>query len=115
MRGLEWETKPAESAIIGLPVSYRTYRRDTFILFNIFIAAVLVVVLQTFSEEAVILAELVYLQEHLRETIPESPVDCVRRTVWGILYADNTCIASCSPRAIEKKWRLSSTYATHSG
>ena len=29
LRGLEWETQPAQSAIIGLPVSYRTYRRDT--------------------------------------------------------------------------------------
>ena len=28
LRGLEWETQPAQSAIIGLPVSYRTYRRD---------------------------------------------------------------------------------------
>ena len=29
MRGLEWKTQPAQSAIIGLPVSYRTYRHDT--------------------------------------------------------------------------------------
>ena len=29
LRGLEWETQPAQSAIIGLPVRYRTYRRDT--------------------------------------------------------------------------------------
>ena len=28
LRGLEWETQTAQSAIIGLPVSYRTYRRD---------------------------------------------------------------------------------------
>ena len=27
--GLEWETQTTQSAIIGLPVSYRTYRRDT--------------------------------------------------------------------------------------
>ena len=29
LRGLEWETEPAQSAIIGLHVSYRTYRRDS--------------------------------------------------------------------------------------
>ncbi len=29
LRGLEWGIQPAQSAIIGLPVSYRTYRRDT--------------------------------------------------------------------------------------
>ena len=28
LRGLEWEIQTARSAIIGLPVSYRTYRRD---------------------------------------------------------------------------------------
>ena len=31
LRGLEWEIQTAQSAIIGLPVSYRTYHRDTCI------------------------------------------------------------------------------------
>ena len=30
LRGLEWEIQTAQSAIIGLPVCYRTYRRDIF-------------------------------------------------------------------------------------
>ena len=47
-------------------------------LFNIFIAAVLLVVLQTFNEDADILAEFVHLQEQPRETRSESPTDCVR-------------------------------------
>ena len=52
------------------------------LLFNIFIiAAVLNVVLQKFSEDADILAELVYLQEQPREARPEPPIDCVRRVV----------------------------------
>ena len=29
LRGLEWETQTAQSGILGLPASYRTYRRDT--------------------------------------------------------------------------------------
>ena len=72
------------------------------LLFNIFIAAVLIVVFQKFSEDADILAELVYLQEQPWETRPVSPTDCVRRTVWGMLYADDTCIALRSPRALGK-------------
>ena len=31
LRGLEWEIQTAQSAIIGLPVSYRTYRRDIYL------------------------------------------------------------------------------------
>ena len=50
-------------------------------MFNIFTAAVLNTVLQMFSEDADILAELVHLQEQSRETRPEPPIDCVRRAV----------------------------------
>ena len=53
----------------------------SLLLFNIFIAAVLIIILQTFSEDADILAELVHLQEQPRETRPESPTDCARRAV----------------------------------
>ena len=51
------------------------------LLFHIFIAAVLIFVLQKFSEDADILAEIVHLQEHPRETITESPTDSVR---WNV-------------------------------
>ena len=72
------------------------------LLFNIFIAAVLNVVLQKFSEDEDILAELVHLQEQPRETRPEPTIDYVRRAVWGMLYADDACIVSRSPRALAK-------------
>ena len=55
----------------------------------IFLAAVLNVLLQKFSEDADILAELVHLQEQPRETRTEPTIDCVRRAVWGMLYADD--------------------------
>ena len=57
-----------------------------------FIAAVLNAVLQ----------KLVHLQEQPWETRPEPPIDCVSRAVWGMLYANNACIVSRSPRALAK-------------
>ena len=32
---------------------------------------------------------------------PETALECVRRAVWGMLCADNACIVSRSPRALE--------------
>ena len=72
------------------------------LLFNVFIAAVIPSVLKKLSKDAEILAELVHLQEQPRETRPESSIDCVHRAVWGMLYADDACIVSRSPRAVAK-------------
>ena len=57
------------------------------LLFNIFFAAVVNVVLQRFSEEPAILAELVHLKETSTSMGPEPAMDYVRRAVWGMLYA----------------------------
>ena len=51
------------------------------LLFNIFFAAVLNVVLQRLSEEPAILAELVHLKESLTSMGPDSAMDYVRRAV----------------------------------
>ena len=65
------------------------------LLFNIFFAAVLTVVLQNFSEDTVILAELVHLKEPPTSMELGSALDYVlRRPVWGTLYADDACIVS---------------------
>ena len=64
------------------------------LLFNIFFAAVLTVVLQRFSEELAILAELVRLKEPPTSMGPEPATDYVRRAVWSMLYADDACIVS---------------------
>ena len=74
------------------------------LLSNIFIAAVLNAVLQTFSEDADILAELVHLQEQPRETYDEPSGACYTLTTPA-LYRDRREYS-------EKLWRLSSTYAT---
>ena len=55
------------------------------LLFNIFFAAMLTVVLQRFSEDMVILAELVHLKEPPTSMGPEPAMDYVRRAVWGML------------------------------
>ena len=70
------------------------------LLFNIFFAAVLTVVLQRFSEEPTILAELVHLKEPPTSMGPEPAMDYVRRAVWGMLYADDACIVSRSPQGL---------------
>ena len=73
------------------------------LLFNIFFAAVLTVVLQRFSEEPAILAELVHLKETPTSMGPELAMDyLLRRAVWGMLYADDACIVSRSPQGLAK-------------
>ena len=32
---------------------------------------------------------------------PETALECVRRAVWGMLYANDACIVSRSPRKLE--------------
>ena len=66
------------------------------------LAAVHNVVLQRFSEEPAILAELVQLKEPSTSMGPEPAMDYVRRAVWGMLYADNACIVSRSPQGLAK-------------
>ena len=62
------------------------------LLFNIFFAAVLTVVLQRSSEDTSILAELVHLKDSPTSMGPELTMDYVRHAVWGMLYADGACI-----------------------
>ena len=70
------------------------------LLFNIFFTVVPTVVLQKFSEDAVILAELVHLKKPPTPMGLEPAMDYVRCAVWGMLYADNTCIVSRSPQKL---------------
>ena len=72
------------------------------LLFNIFFAALLTVVLQRFGEEPAILTELVHLKEPPTSMGPEPAMDYVRRAVWGMLYTDDACIVSRSPQGLAK-------------
>ena len=65
------------------------------LLFNIFFAAALEVVLVRFSEDDVILKDMVYLDEETVEET-ETPLERVKRAVWGMLYADDAAVVSRS-------------------
>ena len=72
------------------------------LLFDIFFAAVLNVVLQRFSEDPAILTELVHRKERSTSIGPVPAMDYVLRAVWGMLYADDACIVSRSPQGLAK-------------
>ena len=72
------------------------------LLFNIFFAIVLNVVLQRFSKDLAILAELVHLKDPSTLMGPESAMAYGRRPVWGMLCADDACIVSRSPHELAK-------------
>ena len=72
------------------------------LLSNVFFAAILLVVLERFSENADILADLAHLQQPPSKVGRERALECVRRAIWGILYAESTCIVSRSPRGLER-------------
>ena len=82
------------------------------LLFNIFIAAVQIVVLQKFSEDVDILVELVHLQEQRRKQDP-SPRQTAYAGPSGVCYTLTTPALYRDHREhLQKIWRLSSTYAT---
>ena len=71
------------------------------LLFNVLFAAILLVALQRFSEEADILADLAHLQEQPSKAGPETALECSWRAIWGMLYTDDACIVSRSSRGLE--------------
>ena len=68
------------------------------LLFNI----LLVVALHRFSDDEVILAELVHLKEPPTSMGPDSAMDYVFCAVWGMLYAADPRIVSRSPQELAK-------------
>ena len=70
------------------------------LLFNALFATILFVVLERFSKDAGIHGDLVHLQEQPSKVGLETALECVRRAIWGTLYADDACIVSRSPRGL---------------
>ena len=66
------------------------------LLFNIFLATVMEVVLQRFSEDDTILEKLVFLDDGSGDEPDETLLDRVRRAVCGMLYAN--VLGSCPDR-----------------
>ena len=70
------------------------------LLFSVFFAAILLVAPEKFSKDAGKLAHLIRLQEQSSKVDPETALECVRRAIWGMLYADDACIVSRSPSGL---------------
>ena len=74
------------------------------LLFNIFFAAVIIVVLQRFAEDPLIVLDLVYLGDAPKgedgRPRKEGTLEMARRAVWGMLYADDAGEVSTSPRGL---------------
>ena len=70
------------------------------LLFDMFFAAVLTVVLQGFSKDADILAELVCLKEPPTSMGPERAMDHIRRVAWSMVYVNDASIKFRSSRGI---------------
>ena len=45
---------------------------------------------------------LALLQEQPAKVGPGTAMECIRRAVWGMLYADDVCIVSRSPQGLER-------------
>ena len=80
------------------------------LLFNVFFAAILFVALVRFSKDAGILADLTHLLEQPSKVGPKTALEYVRRAIWGMLYADDTCIVSRSPRRLGRMMAVSSAH-----
>ena len=76
------------------------------LLFNIFFAAVIIVVLQRFVEDPLILTDLVYLDDAPKgedgRPRKAGALEMVRRAVWGMLYGDDAALVSTSPRGLTR-------------
>ena len=70
------------------------------LLFNVFFAEILLVARERFGKDADILADLIHLQEQPSKVGSETALEYVQRAIWGMLYADDACIVSRSPRGL---------------
>ena len=73
----------------------------SLLLFNIFFAAAIEVVLVRFSEDDTILKNMVYLEEEAGVGAG-TPLERARRAVWGMLYADDVGVVSRSQEGLTR-------------
>ena len=71
-----------------------------------FFTAVIIVVLQKFAEDPLIVSDLVYLDDAPKgedgRPRKEGTLEIVRRAVWRMLYADDAEVVSTSPRGLTR-------------
>ena len=73
------------------------------LLFNVFFAAATHAVLVCFSENPDMLKDLVHLKEDLGGSgVEVEPLACVRRSIWGVMFADHADNVSKSAEGLAK-------------
>ena len=76
------------------------------LFFNILFTAVIIVILQRFAEDPLIVSDLVYLDDAPKgedgRPRKEGTLEMVRRAVWGMLYAGDAGVVSTSPRRLTR-------------
>ena len=82
----------------GAPSSMRT----SPLPLKVFFASILLVAIERFSKHADKLEDCSHLQERPLKFGSETPLECVRRPIWEMLYADDACIVLQSPRGLER-------------
>ena len=70
-------------------------------LFNVFFAAPLEIIARRFSEDEVIMQNLVYLKEETGARVGTT-LDQVRRALWAMLYADDAGVVSKSANGLAR-------------
>ena len=73
------------------------------LLLNGFFAAILLVALERFSQDAGVPVKFIHIQELPSKVGPEAVLEYGRRAICGMVYADNACIMSRSPRRLGRK------------
>ena len=84
------------------------------LLFNVFFAAAIEVVLVRFSEDDTILKDLVYLEEEAGVGAG-TPLERAQRAVWGMLYADDAGVVSRSQEGLTRMMTATTTGHRNSG
>ena len=76
------------------------------LLFNIFFVAVIIVILQRFAEDPLIVLDLVYLYDAQKsedgKPKEEVTLEMIRLAVWGMLYAHDAGVVSTSLRGLTR-------------
>ena len=86
----------------------------SLLLLNVFFAVILLVAQEGFSKDASILANVIHLREQQPSKVgPETALECLRRAILGMLYADDACIVSRSPRGLGRMMVILAKFSAH--
>ena len=104
--------RDASSALLQLVNQWLKGYIYSPLLFNIFFAAAIEVVLVRFSEDDIILKDLVHLEGDARVGAG-TPLEPARRAVWGMFFADDVDVVSRSQEGLTRMMTISSKCLGH--